>query len=72
MSMFDHHDPGYSTDRLYEYADMVKKERQENPGLHVGPNGRTRYVCPLGCGADFAFMTERELHVITEHEGDAA
>lgn len=62
--MFDHHDPDYSTDRIYEYADRIKKERQENPP--------TLYVCPLGCGKKFDSMTARELHLLTDHDKEAA
>ena len=40
--------------------------------LARGPDGATRYVCPLGCGADFEFMSERELHLLTDHGRDEA
>ena len=67
MSMFDHHNPDYSADRLYEYADAVKEQRKE-----AALSQPRRFPCDLGCGADFASPFEREVHIITEHERDAA
>ncbi|MCR4341820.1 MAG: hypothetical protein NUW01_18245 [Gemmatimonadaceae bacterium] len=61
MSMFDHHDPDYSTDRIFEYADRIKKERQENPVM----------VCAY-CNAKFDSMPLRALHELTDHDGEAA
>ena len=69
MSMFDTDREGYDVDRIFEAADFMVKERKENL---VAVDGVTRYICPLGCGANFDSMTARELHVITEHEGEAA
>lgn len=71
MSMFDHHDPDYSADRIYEAADRLTKQAKESPPGLIAVDGVTRYVCPEGCGS-FDSMIERALHVITEHGKDAA
>ena len=31
-----------------------------------------RFLCDLGCGADFLTVEERELHIVVEHGKDAA
>lgn len=69
--MFDTDRPGYNVNRIYEAADRIKEQRKED-ALSRGPDGATRYGCPLGCGADFGSMTERELHLLTDHDRDAA
>ena len=64
MTIFDSDRPGYSAERIYEAADFAVKERKENPPA--------RFPCDLGCGADFSSPFEREVHIICDHEGDAA
>ena len=71
MSMWDSDSPGYSADRLYDFADAIKEQRKDER-LSRGPEGETRYPCPEGCGAVFVSMTGMELHFLVEHEGDAA
>ena len=67
MSMFDTDSPGYSADRLYDFADAVKEQRKE-----AALSQPRRFPCDLGCGADFASPLEREVHIICDHEKDAA
>ena len=71
--LFDSDRPGYSADRIYEAADRIGKERRENlaPPDVVAVDGVTRYACPEGCG-HFGSMTERDLHVLVEHDRTAA
>lgn len=45
--------------------------RRNPPSDVIAVDGVTRYACPLGCG-HFASMTERDLHVLTEHDRTAA
>jgi hypothetical protein len=37
-----------------------------------GPEEETRFPCDLGCGKDFASSLEMEVHLICDHEGEAA
>lgn len=46
--------------------------RRNPPPDLVAVDGVTRYICPLGCGAKFDSMIARELHLLTDHDGDAA
>lgn len=67
MSMWDSDSPDYSAERLYDYADRVKEQRKQ-----AALSPPRRFPCDLGCGADFASPFEREIHIICDHEGDAA
>ena len=79
--MWETDSPDYNEGRLYDYADWLRSYARDNRDrLDDHADGRhgnvasvaTRYVCPLGCGADFVSISERELHVLVEHGGEAA
>ena len=72
--MWETDSPDYNEGRLYDYADWLRSYARDNRDRldeHGGAATVRTFHCPF-CAEIFEKIEARELHVVAEHEGEAA